>query len=116
MRGHVNYKPVSKVEDAIKYQDPNSFLDMTGQKGQKILERTSILIPISISYSVIGCYFECKAIVNEVELRNAVNDDLDNVRALWATVIMSSTKKSVKLVPNLESYMFESPFSCNIKR
>jgi len=109
LRGDVNYKPVSEVEGAIRYQDPDSFLDMTGQKGQKILEGTSILIPISVSYNAIGCYFEGKAIENELELRNAVNGDLDNVRTLLATVTVNSTKKSIKLVPNLGSYRFESP-------
>jgi len=109
LRGHVDYKPVSEVEGAIRYQDPKSFLDMTGQKKQKILEGTSILIPVSVSYNAIGCYFEGKIIENEIELRNAVNGDLDNVRTLWATVTMNRTKKMMKLVPNLGSYRFESP-------
>ena len=71
LRGHVNFKPVSEVEAAIRYQDPESFLDMTGQKEPKILEGTSILIPISVSYNAIGCYFEGIAIENEIDLRNA---------------------------------------------
>jgi hypothetical protein len=109
LRGHVNFNPVSEVEGAIRYQDPQSFLDMTGQKEQKILEGTSILIPISVSYNTIGCYFECIAIENEIDLRNAVNGDLDNVRTLWVNVTLNRTTKSMRLVPNLGSYRVESP-------
>jgi hypothetical protein len=109
LRGNVDYKPVSEVEGAIRYQDPDSYLDMTGKKEQKILEGTSILIPISVSYNAIGCYFEGKSIDNELEVRKAVNGDLDNVRTLWATVTMNNSKKSMRLVPNLGSYRFESP-------
>jgi hypothetical protein len=99
LRGHVNFKPVSEVEGAIRYQDPQSFLDMTGQKEQKILEGTSILIPISVSYNAIGCYFEGIAIENEIDLRNAVNGDLDNVRTLWAIVTINATKKKYQASP-----------------
>jgi len=109
LRGNVDFKPVSEVEGAIRYQDPDSFLDMTGQKGQRILEGTSILIPISVSYNAIGCSFEGKIIESEIELRNALNTDLDNVRTIWATVTIGKSKKSMKLVPNLGSYRFESP-------
>jgi len=82
---------------------------MTGQKQLKILERTSILIPITVSYNAIGCNFEGEIIEGEIELRNAVNRDLDNVRTLWATVTLKKSKKSIKLVPNLGSYRIESP-------
>jgi hypothetical protein len=109
LRGDVNYRPVSEVEGAIRYQDPDSFLDMTGQKGLKILEGTCILIPVSVSVNAIGTHFEGKFIENEIELRIAVNRDVDNVRTLWATVSMEKSKKSIKLVPNLGLYRTESP-------
>jgi hypothetical protein len=109
LRGHVNYTPVSDVKGAIRYQNPDSFLDMTGQKRLKILEGTSIFIPITVSYNAIGCNFEGEIIEDELELRNAVNCDLDNVRTLWATVTMKKSKKSIKLVPNLGPYRVESP-------
>jgi hypothetical protein len=109
LRGDVNYRPVSEAEGAIRYQDADSFLDMTGQKGHKILEGTSILIPVSVSVYAIGSHLEGKYIENELELRNAVNCDLDNVRTLWATVTMEKSKEIIKLVPNLASYRTESP-------
>lgn len=108
LRGDVNYRPVSEVEGAVRYQDPDDYLDMTGEKAQKILEGTAVLIPVSVSFNAIGFYFEGKFIENEVDLRNAVNRDLDNVRTLWATIDTKS-KKSIKLVPNLGSYRVASP-------
>jgi hypothetical protein len=109
LRGDVNYRPVRGAEGAVRYQDPDSFLDMTGRKAQKILEGTSILIPVSVSFNAIGSYFEGKFIENEIQLRDAVNSDLDNVRTLWATVSMRKSKKSTKIVPNLGSHRIESP-------
>jgi hypothetical protein len=109
LRGYVNYRPVSDVKFSIRYQNPNTFLDMTGQRQQKILEGTSIFIPITVSYNAIGCRFEGEVIKDEIELRNAVNTDVDHVASLWATIKTSDSNKSMKLVPNLESYRVESP-------
>jgi hypothetical protein len=109
LRGHVNYKPVSEVKDAIRYQDPDSWLDMTGQRQLKIFEGTAIFIPITVSYNAIGCKFEGEIIEDEIQLRNVVNVDVDHVRSLYATIKSNKSSKSVNLVPNLESYRVESP-------
>jgi hypothetical protein len=109
LRGHVEYEPISESEGAMRYQDPDSFLDMTGNKGLKILEGTSIFIPITVSFNSIGGHYEGKLIENERDLRAAVNEDINNVRSMWATLKMNYSKKSSRIVPDLKLYRIESP-------
>jgi hypothetical protein len=109
LRGYVGFKAVSDAEGAMRYQDPESFLDRTGDKKLKILKGTSVLVPTAVTINAIGGDFEGKLIENEKDLRNAVNDDLNHVRTIWATVKLNHSKKSIKLVPNLRSYRIETP-------
>lgn len=109
LRGNINYKPISSVAGALRHQDPNSFLDRVGDKAYKVLEGTSVLIPITVAYYAIGDYFDGKIIDNQVELRSALNSDFKLIRTIWAVIKKSSSKKSVKIVPNLASYKIESP-------
>ena len=71
LRGHVNYRPASEVKNAMRYQDSDSFLDVTGHKKQNILERTSVFIPITVSYNAIGFNFEGDITEDEIQLRAA---------------------------------------------
>lgn len=109
LRGYVGYKSVSDAEDAMRYQDPKNFLDRTGDKKLKILKGTSVFVPTAVSVSAIGCDFENKIIENEKDLRNAVNDDINDVRSIWATIKLSHSKESTKIVPDLRSYRIETP-------
>lgn len=84
-------------------------MDRTGENGQKILEGMYLLTPVSVTYNAIGSNFEGKFIENEIQLRDAVNSDLYNVRTLWATVSIRKSKKSTKIVANLGSHRIESP-------
>jgi hypothetical protein len=109
LRGYVGYKAVSDAEGAMRYQDPESFLDRTGDKKLKILKGTSVFVPTAVSVNAVGCDFEGKLIENEKDLRNAVNEDIDHVRSIWATVKLNHSKESIKIVPDLRSYRIETP-------
>jgi hypothetical protein len=74
-----------------------------------VLDGTAIFIPITVTYNANGSKFEGDAIQDEVELRAAVNRDVDNVRYLFATIKSGKSKNNKKLVPNLEPYRVESP-------
>jgi hypothetical protein len=109
LRGYVGFKAVSDAEGAMRYQDPEIFLDRTGDKKLRLLRGTSLLVPTAVSMNAIGCDSEGKLVENENDLRNAVNDDINHVRTIWATVKLNHSKKSVKLVADLRSYRVETP-------
>jgi hypothetical protein len=109
LRGYVGFKAVSDAEGAMRYQDPESLLDRTGDKKLKVLKGTSVFVPTAVSVNAIGCDFEGKLIQNVKDLRNAVNDDINHVRSIWATVKLNHSKESIKLVPDLRSYRIETP-------
>jgi hypothetical protein len=109
LRGNINYKPVGSVPGALRHQDQDSFLDMTGRKGYKIIEGTSVLIPITTAFYTIGDYFDGKIIESEVELRNALNSDFNLIRTIWAEIKKGNSKQYARMVPNLFPYKIESP-------
>lgn len=109
LRGYVGYKPVDDSEGAIRYQDPESYLDRTGDKRIKILKGTAVFVPIAVSINVLGCDFEGKLIQSEKDLRNAVNNDINDIRSIWATIKINDSKKSIKIVPDLRPYRIETP-------
>lgn len=109
LRGNINYRPTSGVPGALRHQDPNSFLDKTGDKGYKVIEGTSVLIPITVAYYIIGDTFDGKTIENELQLRKAVNSDFNLIRTIWAVIKKSNSKRSYRIVPKLTSYKIESP-------
>jgi hypothetical protein len=109
LRGYVGFKAVSDAECAMRYQDPEIFLDRTGDKKLRLLKGTSLLVPTAVSMNGIGCDSEGKIIENEKGLRNAVNDDINHVRTIWATVKLNHSKESIKLVADLRSYRVETP-------
>ena len=109
LRTYVGNKAVSNAEGAMRYQDPERFLDRTGDKKLKILKGTSVFVPTATEVNAIGWEFEGKRIENEKDLRNAVNDDINHVRTIWATVKVNHSKESIRLVPNLRVYRIETP-------
>lgn len=109
LRGYVGNKAVSDDKGAMRYQDPEIFLDRTGDKKLKILKGTSVFVPIQVSFNAIGGDNEGKVIENEKELRIAVNDDINDVRSIWATVKLNNTKDRIKIVPDLRVYRTETP-------
>jgi hypothetical protein len=109
LRGYVGFNAVSSEEGAMRYQDPEFFLDRTGDKKLRLLKGTSLLVPTAVSMNAIGCDSEGKLIKNEKDLRNAVNDDINHVRTIWATVKLNHSKESTKLVPDLRPYRVETP-------
>ena len=108
LRGYIGYKAVSE-DGAMRYQDPDSVLDRTGDKKLNILKGTSVFVPATASIKSIGDLFEGHVIENEEDLRKVVNDDISDIRLIWARVKMNHSNESVKLVPNLRSYRIETP-------
>jgi hypothetical protein len=109
LRGYVGYKAVSDDEGAMRYQDPDSVLNRTGDKKLNILKGTSVFVPATASIKSIGDLFEGQVIENEEDLRKVVNDDISDITSIWARVKLNHSKESVKLVPNLQSYRIETP-------
>lgn len=109
LRGNINYKPTSSIPGSLRHQDPDDFLDKRGDKGYKVIEGTSVLIPITVAYYTIGDTFGAKTIENELQLRKAVNSDFNLIRTMWAVIKSGNSKSSCKLVPKLSSYKMESP-------
>lgn len=109
LRGHVDYKPVNDSEGAMRYQDPKSFLDRTGDKKLKILKGTPVFVPIAVSINAVGCDFEGKHIENENDLRSAVNKDINHISSIWATIKVNHAEKGIKIVPDLRAYRVETP-------
>ena len=109
LRGYVGYEAVSDAADAMRYQDPEIFLDRTGDKKLNILNGTAVFVPTAVSVNAIGCDYEGKFIENEKDLRYAVNHEINHVRSIWATVKFNHSKESIKLVPDLRSYRIETP-------
>ena len=109
LRVHADFKVVSDAEGAMRYKDPESFLDMTGHKKKRILHGTALFVPLAVSIIAIGEDHEGKLIHNEKDLRTAVNDDISHIRSIWATVKVNHSKQSIKLVPDLRFYRVETP-------
>lgn len=109
LRGNIDYKPTSSNAGALRYQDSDSFLDKTGDKGYKVIEGTSVLIPVTVAYYNIGDNFDGKIIESEVELRRALNSDFNLIRTIWASIKKINCKKSYNIVPKIISYKIESP-------
>jgi hypothetical protein len=109
LRGNIDYKPTSSNPGALRHQDSDSFLDKTGDKGYKVIEGTSVLIPVTVVYYTIGDNFDGKIIQSEVELRRALNSDFNLIRTIWAAIKKINCKKSYKIVPKITSYKIESP-------
>ena len=109
LRGNIDYNPTSSNPGALRHQDSDSFLDKTGDKGYKVIEGTSGLIPVTVAYYNIGDNFDGKIIESEVELRRALNSDFSLMRTIWASIKKINCKKSYKIVPKITSYKIESP-------
>jgi hypothetical protein len=109
LRGNIDYNPTSSNPGALRYQDSDSFLDKTGDKGYKVIGGTSVLIPVTVVYYNIGDNFDGKIIESEVELRRALNSDFNLIRTIWASIRKINCKKSYNIVPKIMSYKIESP-------
>lgn len=109
LRGNIDYNPTSSNPGALRHQDSDSFLDKTGDKGYKVIEGTSVLIPVTVVYYNIGDNFDGKIIESEVELRRALNSDFNLIRTIWASIKKINCKKSYNIVPKIMSYKIESP-------
>jgi hypothetical protein len=109
LRGNIDYRPIGGIVGGMRHQDSDSFLNRTGDKGFKVLDGTSVLIPITVAYYIIGDYFNGNIIENEIKLRDALNSDFNFIRSIWAVIKKSSSKKWEKIVSNLTSFKMESP-------
>lgn len=109
LRLPADFKTVSDAEGAMRYQDPESFLDRTGNKKMRILQGTAVFIPLAVSVMTVGDDHEGKFIQNEKDLRSSVNDDIDHIRSLWANVKLNHSEQSIRLVPDLRLYRIETP-------
>jgi len=109
LRGNIDYRPIGGIVGGVRHQDSDSFLNRTGDKGFKVLEGTSVLIPITVAYYIIGDYFNGNIIENEIKLRYALNSDFNLIRSIWAVIKKSNSKKWEKIVSNLASFKMESP-------
>jgi hypothetical protein len=107
LRGNLDYKPVG--DGGPVHIDPNSFLDRTGKKGEKIFENTPIFFPVSNTVFRIGLdQFDGRLIETEQDARLASIRDNQESKAMWAT-ISSSDNKPRKIVNHLQDYLVESP-------
>src|SRR5438093_5244044 len=109
LRGNIDYRPIGGIIGGVIHQASDSFLNRTGDKGFKVLDGTSVLIPITVAYYIIGDYFNGNIIENEIKLRDALNSDFNFIRSIWAVIKKSSSKKWEKIVSNLTSFKMESP-------
>jgi hypothetical protein len=107
LRGNVDYRPVGGKEDGPRYVDPNAIYDRTGDKGEIIDERTAILVAILTSQYHIGEFYNGRKVTGIPSLRYVANKDTDG-GSIWAT-ITEKGNKTMKLVPDLKEYRFESP-------
>src|SRR4030095_11279330 len=60
LRVNVDMKAVSDADGAMRYQDPEAFLDMTGDKKKRILHGTAVFVPLAVSIMAIGGNHEGK--------------------------------------------------------
>lgn len=117
LRGYANFRAVSDVKGAMRYQDPEGFFDRRGDKKLNILKGTSVFVPTAVSVNTIGGCSDNKVIENEKDLRKVVNDDIDDVSSIWVKVKINHCKKPIKLVADLRPYRVETPlFKLNIPK
>jgi hypothetical protein len=109
LRGNINYKPVEGIEGAPRHIDPHGVYDRTGQKGERIFEKTSIFFPVIDSMIKIGEMYDGNVIERIEELRYTVNKDINEGGSMWATIIRKGDIKPSKIVKNLKDYRVESP-------
>ena len=107
LRGNVDYRPVGGKEDGPRYVDPKAVYDRTEDKGETIDERTAILVPILTSQYYIGEFYNGRKITSIPYLRYVANRDTDG-GSIYATITKKGDK-TMKLVPDLKEYRFESP-------
>jgi hypothetical protein len=107
LRGNVDYRPVGGKEDGPRYVDPKAVYDRTEDKGETIDERTAILVAILTSQYHIGEFYNGRKITSIPYLRYVSNKDTDG-GSIWATITKKGDK-TMKLVPDLKEYRFESP-------
>jgi hypothetical protein len=108
LRGNINYGPVGGIVGAPRFTDTKSFYDRTGDNGEKINEKTGILVPILTSQLNIGSIFDGKKISSREKLRYYVNKDIDRMYSAWATILHNGDKKPVKIVTNMRAFKVQS--------
>ncbi len=74
----------------------------------EIDEGTSILVPIITTHHNIGDHHKGIIIKNEFFLRKVIKEHVDAAGPFWATLETTKSKRTYKIVTNLESYRVES--------
>lgn len=108
LRGHLDYKPVSSGFNVPRFMNFNSFLDRTGEKGEKIFRNTAVLVPLLTARYSLGDIYDGKRIDCETQLRDAINKDTDESLRAWAVIQQLNSKKPRKIVPDINGFRIES--------
>src|SRR5215813_5690291 len=109
LRGNVNLKPVGGLEGGPRHLAQKGIYDRTGRGGERILEGTSVLIPVIVSMLSIGDIYEGTKMRTPQQLWYSSNIDTERGDSMWAIIMKKGEKRIYRIVKNIRNYKVVTP-------
>jgi hypothetical protein len=109
LRGNVNLKPIGGLKGGPRHLAQKGMYDRTGRSGERILEGTSVFIPVIVSMLSIGDIYEGTKMRTPQQLWYSSNIDTERGDSMWASIMKQGEIRAYRIVKNIREYKVVSP-------